>query len=382
MTNQRKPFVVRRVKASGVVAALPILEEFSAPRTPLDVLVVAAGFEDRVLQAPKCLVASGQRVSGPILIAKYATNESDNSRRLSELAPLLMQLAQTTVEFDAEDPSKTGQAIRSAISGIPGDRRAHVAFDISGASSTLILSTLVALSSLDRSLMVTIYYATAETYDAKPNSREELRLRPNNCREHGVSRVSHNELCAGLHHDHLPAMVIALPSMYMDRMESCLSHLNVGPMTGSSDNLFWILPSTEAEEHKWRQQEARKSVEILMHKYQGGEGDPPLGIVQEDQVKTCDVSSYQHCLELVVEQIDLHQGRNISVVHMGTKIQAIGVALAVAARQEVAVVTARPTEFNAQAYSSGVGTLQQLVFDDYRGAVAAVVDIGTIKVEV
>jgi hypothetical protein len=381
----RKPFSVSQVRAQDIIPDLPVLHEYDMPPPRIDIFICAAGFEPRVVAAPQRLLDDGRHVANAVLIGKYRTNEADNLGRFEELKPLLNRLSETmALEFDAEDPVQTGRTISSTFTGLPDSDIAFVTFDISGASSTLILSVFAALVSQTRKIDLTILYSTAKTYDqGQAKEAEELILSPDHAREQGVSKVSHNELCAGLHHDHLPTMVIALPSMYPERLESCLGHLNVGPMTGSHDNLFWILPSTDAVEHKWRQQAARESVEALIHKYQGHDSTvPPAGLLDENQIATCDVSSYQQCLSLIIGKTDEYQGRNISVVHMGTKLQAVGVALAVAARQEVAVVTARPAGFNAKTYSDGIGTLHTLHFSDLKASVSLVSSIGCLEVGV
>lgn len=384
--SQRRKFSIRRITSEQVIAQLPTIEDYSSSTKNFHILVVAAGFEQRILESPSRLIRDGISISRQILIGDYTTNASDNEERFSELEPLLDALGSPiSRHFDAEDPKEIGRAVASAFFEVPEEEDVDIAFDISGASSTLILSVIAAVLQQQRRTNLTVLYTTASSYDPEPGTKlnEELRLESQNIRERGVSRVNQNELCSGLHHDHLPAVVIALPSMYTERLESCLSHLNVGPMTGSQDNLFWILPSTETPEHCWRQEATRASVEALIERYEGRESDSSdKSLLDSSQVAFCDVSSYQHCLALVVDRADQYQGRNISVVHMGTKLQAIGVALAVAARQEIAVVTARPTGFNAKTYSSGVGSLHQIVFNDIGSVVESIARIGCIEVGV
>ena len=46
-----------------------------------------------------------------------------------------------------------------------------------------------------------------------------------------------------------------------------------------ADNLYWLLPATGAEEHKWRQEQTRQAVRELMLRLQGREGEGTEAVV-------------------------------------------------------------------------------------------------------
>ncbi len=379
--SERKTFIVRTVTAADCLLDLPALEPYVPFNQPIDLFVTAKGFEDRVIAFPRCLSEEGRRINHSILVGIYRTNPADNEQRYAELRPLLEALGAPIFELDADDPLEVVSSIEARLDGFSEATPMHVVFDVSGASSTLILAVMAALTRASRQIALTILYATAAVYDT-PDTDNAEPLVLGEQREEGVGGQPLSLPFAGRHHDHLPGSVIALPSLYTGRLEACLTHLNVGPMTGSSDNLYWLLPSTGAEEHKWRQDDTRRAVQALMRRLQGREEeDDDTEVIRPDDLATSDVLDYAETMRLLVARIDDLSGRNISIVHMGSKLQAIGVSLAVAARDEVAVLTARPAAFNAKKYSSGIGPLYALRLPDLGGLLRAIADIGTLKVE-
>lgn len=375
----RKSFGVRRITAAEGTNDLPRLSSYQSIGKAIDVFIVAAGFEERSLAMSSKLSEEGARVRGRVLVGSYSTNHSDNSERYLQLRPILSSFGADIVEFPADDPTSTVSQVRLAIEE-HGGPSPHVVFDVSGASSTLIINTLAAIFSTSTDVALTLLYAEAESYDCLDDAGRGA-LDPSSRRESGVSGDPVSGPFTGHHHDHLPSSVIALPSMYTGRLEACLAHLNVGPITGSEDNLFWILPTTTADQHKWRQDRTRSAVELLIRRLQGRDDFSGLdGGIRPDDMVVCDTLDYAETAKVIVSRIDALPGRNISIAHMGSKMQAVGVALAVSARSEAAVLTVRPASFNAKSYSAGIGRLHSLHFDSVRSTKSALASIGSLEV--
>ncbi|WP_182657258.1 hypothetical protein [Stenotrophomonas lacuserhaii] len=380
----RKPFTVSRRGLQEALSHLPMLSDFGDAQETFDVYVGASGFEERVLGIPKHLGRLRSSVAGAVLLGRYKTNQADNQRRELELIPALDSLGGKTQFFDADSPEDTRRAIVAALGEYAGPAPIRTLFDISGASSTLIFSVIAALTRLDTSVRLTIGYSCAVNYH-DPGS--ETQNRPmdqwpiSHLRETGVSDVVTNELYRGIHHDHLPGFVVALPSMYTARLQRCLSHLGVGPYSGATGhgNVYWILPMTTDEDHRWRQNAVRDAITFLMF-------DAPVSAdingndLAPDVHTYCDIWDYTSCLRHVIEQIDRQEGANSSVIHMGTKIQAIGVALAALGRPEVSLVSARPGSFAAQTYSDGIGSMHRIDIDNLQMVVRLVSEIGMLDV--
>lgn len=386
--SQRKRFVVRTLTATEAVAALPDMRDFDGGTAPIDIYIQAAGFEERVLAIPNAILQAGSVVRGPILLGRYRTNSDDNAQRETELKPLLNAFGVGDfVPFNADSPESTSSAIKNALEGKADN--VHIAFDISGASSTLILSVMAVLLCSGRTMRLSIFYATAAKYH-EPNEaahrQPTIKWGDTDLSEVGVSEVEVNELYPGRHHDHLPTFVIALPSTAPARMKRCLGYLGIEPLSGTEDRVHWILPSTDNPEHKWRQKAVMQAVlDIVYGESHNAErerhGAKALIELPRGLIEYSDVGNYRECARALIELIDAKAGHNISLIHLGTKVQGIGVALAMAARQEVALVSARPQAFAASTYSDGIGKMFALTIDNPVAVVRHLSAIGTIKVE-
>lgn len=374
----RKAFSVAAKSIDEVLADLPQLEELESITNDIDILICAAGFEDRVLCVPGRLIDSNKKVSRKVLVGQYQTNLSDNSRKYSELEPMLKALCKDIDTFNADSPDCIFKAVSGEIDKA-GDG-VRIGFDISGASSTLIVSTIFTILNSDVRSFLTLFYATAESYH-EPSLID--RAAPmelwSSCdyREHGVNGVDVNELMPGLHQESNPTYVIAFPSMFSARLERCLGHLGVVPKSGSEDSAFWVLPSAEHDEHEWRQRQAHNIAIKLVY----GAGDDAPENLPDERWCSCDALDYKRSTQILFRQIDGKSGSNISIVHLGTKAQAIGVALALSGRREVAFVNARPLSFSADTYSQGVGKLYKLELGDSLSVKDSISSVGSLRVK-
>lgn len=376
---KRKPFIVRQTLVAESTARIPALEEAASIAGDIDLFIVCAGFEDRVLAFPEMLYQNGVKAA-KVIIGKYQTNSADNGRRFTQLSPLLEFIGSKVGEVDADDPTCVVTSIEREIRSVDAKGAIRVAFDVSGASSTFILSVMAALTTSRAAIELDVLYSTAKAYDSEPQG-DSLTL--SGQREHGIGAGPFNAPFTGHHHDHLPNWVIAIPTFYTDRLEACLSNLNVGPMTGAEDDIFWLLPSTDAADHSWRQTRTKAAVEAMLVRRLGYDEDerPADDVIRPSDMESCSVLDSGHTARILIEQIDKHSGRNIAIVHMGSKMQAIGVALACAARSEVAAYTARPVAFDARKYSEGVGQMYKLSFSSLVECVDELRNVGAIVVE-
>lgn len=375
--SARKRFSVHPLSIEGATSNLPSLRRLDQLPSPIQLYIAAAGFEDRVLAVPQWMRDNSVRIVGTALLGRYRTNPEDNARREAEVIPLLRERGATIATFDADSPAATFNSIRDALACAP-EGSVSVLLDVSGASSTLIFSALSTLLRATRPIELTIVYATAKQYHEPASAREKpvLEWASEDFREGGVSEVEVNELQAGIHHDHLPTFVIALPSMFSARLQRCLSYLGIDALSGTDRAVHWILPSTSDAEHKWRQTRVLQALQALCA---NGDNEMPIAFV-EDAVTHCDVLNYIESLRAVLKQSELHAGANLSVVHMGTKMQAVGVALALAARPEIALVSARPEWFSATTYSNGVGEVYVIELGNPAPLLDRIARIGTLEI--
>lgn len=378
----RKKFIVKKRDIADVTASIQELSTIDNHISDIDYFIGACGFEERILAIPNIFTESGKTIKKGILLGKYETNPSDNKEREEQLIPILQEINGSITYFDAESPEDTYKAIAAVLTTTDRSEEINLGFDISGCSATLIISTILGIVRTEANVNLTIFYTTANEYHEPVNTDRDEPVslwKSSDLRETGVIDVSANELAPGIQHDHLPTYVIALPSMFPARLQRGLSFLGIGAVSGADENIYWILPTTDDLKHKWRQQQVRTSLLSMIHGTP--EEVPHPSPLPEEQWGYCDVLDYKACLRLIMKQIEGHAGANISIIHAGTKIQAIGVALALAARREVALVKARPQSFAAKQYSTGIGQSFGIELKQLSEIIKALSAVGSLDIE-
>jgi hypothetical protein len=379
----RKKFIVRRHSLDDALATLPPMEKYEGAIKDIDLFICAAGFEDRVLAVPSNLKSVSKKIVKFALIGRYKTNPEENLKKEGSLNPILMSLGAKLNYFHADSPEETHKAIQSAILDLSKESALHIALDISGGSSTFIISALNSLLRSDINLDVTIFYTTADVYHAPKTTNAENPIAvwtEEDMRELGVDSVTTNELIPGIHHDHMPNYVIAIPSMFTARMQRGLSHLGIGNLSGADESVYWILPSTEDSSHQWRQSQVEKS---LLRMINGDSEADELAVqsLPDGSWSYCDALDYIDCTRTVMSQIDTHFNHNISIIHVGSKLQAVGVSLALAARREVSVVNTRPQSFSAATYSKGQGQIYCIRLENLQAIAIKLAGVGSIDIK-
>lgn len=379
----RKKFIVRRHSLEGALATLPPMEKYDGTLRDIDLFICAAGFEDRVLAVPRSLESTHKKIIKSALIGRYKTNPDENLKKENLLTPILTSLGANLNYFHADTPEETHKTIQSAILKLNKNSPPHVVLDISGGSSTFITTTLNSLLRSDKNLDITIFYTTADIYHTPKSTSTENPIAvwtEDDMRELGVDSVTINESIPGIHHDHLPNYVIAIPSMFTARMQRGLSHLGIGNLSGADESVYWILPSTEEASHQWRQSQVEKSLLRMIN----GESEADELVIQrlpEGRWSYCDALDYIDCTRTVMTQIDTHFDHNISIIHVGSKLQAVGISLALAARREVSIVNTRPQSFSAATYSQGQGQIYCIRLENSTQITQALAKVGSIDIE-
>lgn len=381
--SARKKFLVKPILAANTISTLPILRKHDQHPITLDLFIGTCGFEERVLAIPRSLYNNKSKLH-KIVLGTYNTNPEDNLKRQNELLPILKGLNEDLSFFEADSPEDIYRSITNALSNTDSSIPLTIGLDISGGSATFITSAILSLARLNRDLKLVIFYTTAATYHSP---QEKCRTEPislwsdTDLRERGVLDVAANELAPGIQHDHFPNYAIALPSMFPARLQRSLSFLGIGTLGGVEKNVFWILPKTDDIQHKWRQSQVKLSLIEMIYGKQEQDQNPIEQALPNGQYEYCDVLSYTECLRLILEQCHKNPNTNISVIHAGTKIQAIGTALAIAARPEISLIKARPQAFSAENYSQGIGEIFSIYFENLRSTCNSLAKIGQFEVE-
>lgn len=377
----RKRFILKKKNVSDALAVLPELKLLQDQYIELDIFIGSCGFEQRILAVPEALYERNVKVTKKILLGVYETNPQDNKKRKKEFIPKLKKLNKIIEYFDAESPDEVFKAISVAVGEKKISQAINVGLDISGSSATLIMSTILSLIRTGVDIDLRIFYATAALYHepTAASINEPVAVwSPRDLREVGVIDVSANELAPGIQHDHLPSYVIALPSMFPARLQRGLSFLGIGTLSGADENVYWVLPTTDDPKHQWRQEQVKIS---LLHMIYGDSEEDASPALPAEQWEYCDVLDYRGCIRIIMNQIESHSSSNISVIHSGTKVQAVGVALALSSRREVALIKSRPQSFSADQYSSGIGDVYMIHIEDLQGVNLALSEVGSFNVE-
>ncbi|CAJ0681542.1 hypothetical protein [Ralstonia mannitolilytica] len=389
-----KQAFVKRICFDDVQVSLPEVEPWDGDEVSPDLLISALGFEDRASAIPQLFAERLPQGGAAIaLLGCYDINTQDNEGNGDAIRGALSRFCSEIRTFSAESPHEVQCAVQAALQELRQSRqKVRVAFDISGASSTLILSVLATLIPQAPRLVLDIVYAEPEEY-APPRFEYESRLEElvqealldgddSSFAEQGVSDVDVNELYPGLNAENRPDRVIALPSLRTSRLVRCLAHISDQPLVSPVSSIFWILGEPPASSMRWRLDLQRRIVNRQLAVMVGKEpSDTTAPSLCERNHHTCSTRDYRQTLGTLVSQIDQSAGSNVWLIHMGSKLQAVGVALALQVRNEVTVLRARPKQFNAGKYSSGVGTLWRLHFEDLAGVLGRLQQIGELELE-
>lgn len=384
---------VRLLKFEDACSDLPELSPWDGLLESFDVFICAMGFEDRAPAIAKQLAAttapSGHRRA---LVFQYPGNEVDNARNKDALFGAVGSFCGHVETAAADVPQGMRQAVRSAVAPTPGEAKRRVVFDISAASGNLILSVMYALIEVSESVELQILYCEPQEYfpdraryETAPQDLIEEALKPGDrfsMVEFGVAEVEVNELFPGVELESLPELVIAVPAFRTSRLVRCLQHLTDQPLVSPAESVFWILGGPPSSPLQWRTAYQRQIVNTLMARLVGMEPSDGLAPrLTEYNCEVCSTLDYKDILKTLIDQIDARKGQSLSIVHMGSKMQAIGIALCLAVRSEVRVCGARPQQFNASQYSQGVGAKWRLDLTRLRKIIQRLQRVGTLDLQ-
>lgn len=366
---------VREFELAEAISYLPQVEPWSDDSLQVEskaIFICALGFEDRALAIPERLVAKNVDLE-TAFICEYATNLGDNEKNRPRLERPLRKISSQVITLKADEPESLAKHIETYLAQ-SNNQKLEVIFDISAASGNLILSVMHVVMKFRDLVRLHILYAEPEKYF--PQREEYLANEkgliesacvagdPSSPHEYGVDEVEINGLYPGIEIENRPEYVVAVPSLRANRLRRCLQHRSDAPLTEPEKHIYWILGTPPSQELLWREELQRKVIQHTMSEMSGVTDPARAPRLVTGNSTSCSTRDYRAILKTLIEVSDRKRGYNISLVHMGSKLQGIGLGLALSVRTEIAVCLARPTSFNASKYSSGVGSLWKIVFDD------------------
>lgn len=341
---------IHKRQLEEILQSLPEIDAFD-PSSDLrnidDVFLCALGFEPRCLEIPTKLRKGNYKVKKAIVI-KYATNRDDNEINLPMLEEHLREVAES-VDFLREDSPEFLQHLTTLITEATINAGATVTFDISVAANRLVVKCLNALLDLSVDLRIVyseaaIYFPSFEDYQANTEAWQSEDVL---CLEKGVSDIVFSEDHPGNHLDPLPDSIIIFPTFKKERSWAAINRVDPSLVTSPRDKVIWLLGSPHHPEDEWRK-EAMISINQIT-----------------PEMKQYDVSTfdYKETLKILHRIHDkIWQDYNISLLPLGSKLQAVGISLFCYLHSDVRLMYAIPKEYNANKYSDGCKALWKLSF--------------------
>lgn len=387
---------IRLINWNDIRPTLPTVEPWDERiDDAIDIYICALGFEHRAGAISQSIALGLAGVDIPRsalgVICTYTTNQEDNEQNRSLLRTALASFCATQIDANGDSPEELdGLLSKQLVARIQPGKRVSVVFDISVSSGNLIVSVMHTLLRYSKYVSLKILYAEPERYfpirDEFESDPQQFVLKAcapgdsNSPQEYGVDEVEINELYPGLDGDSRPEFVIAVPSFRTARLVRCLQQISDQPLSAPDKHVYWILGEPPASDLKWRLEFQKRVINTTLSEMVGFSPEDTLAPkLQPENCATCSTRDYRDILQRVVEEADRRLGYNLSVVHMGSKLQAIGISLALYARTEIAVWYARPTNYNARRYSEGVGAKWVLDIPDLCGLAGKITSVGKLS---
>jgi hypothetical protein len=377
---KKKQCIVIPRELDEVLSCLPEVKQWDESTIPTtDIFITALGFENRVLHVPKIFAnAATQTTINRIpltVLGRYLTNLSDNSANENPLLFDLNKFSNQIVSLDADAPHSIAQELGIHIDRLINTQETiKVTFDISAASGNFILSVMHTILKRGSSIDLTILYVEPATYFPKRAEYEDNLEGliqsccaigdPNSPHESGVDAVYVNELYPGYSSDNRPELVIAAPSFRTERLLNSLQFVSDQVQADPEGRVLWLIGMPYAEENHWRNDLQCRIIKRMMASMAGFEtsATPQSPTLNETNYRNVSTLNYTEMVRAIIDVSDTHLGHKLSLIHMGSKMQAIGLSLALHVREEITVCYARPARFNPTRYSEGCSTCWTIPF--------------------
>lgn len=378
-----------------LVTSLPAPEKLGkALSANFDLFVCALGFEERCV-AISLAMSSQRKVSNsglkiPIgLVGRYRTNADDNSANESVLSGYIESLCVDKQFVDADDPELVRSRLIEIIENMQsGDSVCvRVCFDISACSGTFILTVIGALLEIKIPIELSVLYCQAEQYfptceqvdaDRLGTVQKGAMLGESECySEQGTQEPMIHPLYSGFQHEGRPDFVIAIPSFRMNRMVRCIDAISEQVIAAPESNVHWVFGLPNHDQDLWRNKFQQEIVITALQQLGSCAINGGVKFSHENSSDCC-VFDYRKTVKLMLHLADQHLGKNITCIPMGSKMQNLGVALALGARSEVSVTYARPAAFSPRTYSEGVGMMWELSLGTISRLSRLLAQVGTL----
>lgn len=326
----------------------------------------ALGFEPRCLALPQALADAGFSCERALYL-EYQSNPTENDANRSALVSHLSALSQSVESMDGDAPDFT-QRLRSLFLEL--GRRAsppRVVVDISVLGNRLAFKVLAVVLDANVDLLViyaeaAIYHPTQEEYLAAPEkwgAEQDFGL------ERGVSNITISPEHPGQFLDLLPDFVMLFPAFNPDRSKAALEWIDPSLIAAPGQRVMWFVGIPHLVTDEWRRDAVKAHHKIA---------DSSLHV---------DVStfSYKDSIRVLHSACETYgETHNLTLVPLGSKLQAFGAALCCIMHPEVRVLFPVPRAYNALAYSEGTKATWKIPLGAVRKVRAGILDVGTLDI--
>lgn len=335
----------------GQLPAMARVDGTMPPVATIDLLITAAGFEDRATAI--CAIATAVEMRHHVVIT-YPTNRNDNASSREKLIGLPHTGELHEVGYDRAD-FRTRLLQSLGIYRAQGEINAVV--DVSGLSSYAFFRLMPICFEMLPEAHIHLFYAEAEHYFPEPREwteflsrisdksdsltiAREYAARPEGFQSRGVEIVYESESFLGSNQDGLPVQMVAFPNFSLERMKSMVSFCENQFNALGRDTEWFVGQPPDVAKNGWR-------TEALTQLY----------LVSPDRLHSVSTLDYRDTLRALD---DLWENkcteRHMIITTLGSKMQHLGVLCFLKMHQDVGLVLSEPAEFVAGRFSTGIGS--------------------------
>lgn len=363
---------ITQINIDDVISRAPVIEPLDAAwisENPPHAYICAQGFEDRCDAMARLIASCGAQLQHVVVISLRSNSEKDqeNGRRVREL--LAPHSVHAPVVIDGDEPG-AHLRIRSALGGdaFMQNEDSHVLLDISVAANRACLRALECF--LRSNCQLTAAYTEAAVYHPEHKAfleNEALWMSDDSLgTEKGVEDIGTSDEFPGEHLEAASNVVVLLPSFRHERSAAVISHIDPALLVEPSDDVIWILGRPHLDQDLWRRDAMRK-----------------INRISEDakvyEASTFDYREAWRVLEGIYRE--RWESSNITLSPLGSKMQALAVALFCLRHPDVRILLSTPQKYNSQQWSEGVRALWRISFGPAREFLCDILQADTLHLD-
>lgn len=361
---------VTEIGADHVIAGMPPVVPTPSPNGEFDVLLCAAGFEDRAVHITSLLDSPDLSFKTAVVL-DYRTNLEDNASRRREL---IRRLEGAVGRVHLVDDECTEAEFDGRVGELIPDG-AKVMFDISAATGTYILRVLRALflRARTRQVSLTVLYSSAAEYTpTKPDAEALIELTSQSDTagvstfglDHDADEVPQVIAAGGVHLDAVTERAVVICGFNADRVRASLDKIDTSfNLDIPHPNVSYIAGVPPRPADLWRYK-AMKDIN------------------QTPDARQASTLHYAETMRLLEEAHSNAGYRSrLTVLPFGSKLQSLAVALFSEAHSDARIQMLAPVRYAGAGYSRGIGEVFTVTLGDLRFLSSVLRSIGSLRIQ-